>query len=763
VSNIAQYTLSLQDKISAKLRSIGINSDSARDKFSKLEKQTSDCSKLMNDMGRSVGSLREKLALLKAERDWIPEKNLTDLRKYNTEIKNLEKQILRLETINGSKLKKWSKEAITSMPHSDFFTNPVVAAGTALGFATKASANFRQGMAKINTTAQLSNDELNVLGSQLQKMAMKSGTDLATIPAAFESIISKVGDTNTSLQIFESSLKGAKAGFTDVNTVADALSTTLSIVGKEKATAGGILDTFFAAKRVGAGEFKDFAAYMPSLINGGKALGIEYQQVAGAYAYMTTKASNAAEAQVYLNNVFSAFGKGDIRKNLAKEGIELYNDKGQVNKLEDVMAVVNKKMAAMTDEQKNDWLQKMGIVDKEARAGFIALSGDAKKLQESLAATANPANELQRALDFSSNPMQNLEKAWVKIQFLALKLGDVLMAVLAPALLLVDGLLTAIVWVVQQVEAGINSFTAALQNGNPWVWGLVTVVTVLSTVMAALWLWQQRTVAMQKLQAAWAASVAAAKWLWAAATGALNTALVVSTLLISGIVLAIVALIAIIGYAVYAFDGWGAAWQHTMDMFNHGINAFVSSFKLQWLGIKNTFLLGVEAMQKAWYKFQGLWDKKGAADGLAALSLQAQTRAAEIKAESKYLKNELAAAARSGSEIFGKNGLHANGKTLANMVSDTQNALGIAPPKVPGTTSDGASGEDKDNTKSLTPKPDAIATGGTKTTHITINIRELGNNITIAKNGFKESAKEMSDTILDELVRAVTMAQMAAQ
>jgi hypothetical protein len=71
----------------------------------KLEKQSCDTEKLLNDMGRSVGSLREKLSLLKNERNRIPKENITAIRNDNSEIKKLEKEINKLETINGSMLK----------------------------------------------------------------------------------------------------------------------------------------------------------------------------------------------------------------------------------------------------------------------------------------------------------------------------------------------------------------------------------------------------------------------------------------------------------------------------------------------------------------------------------------------------------------------------------------------------------------------------------------------------------------------------------
>ena len=136
MANTLEYILSLNDKMSSKLSKIGITSDNALNKFAKLQQQANQTSKLMNDMGGSVGALREKLALLKNERDWIPASNVQAIKKYNQEIQNLDGKIQQLEK-TGSKTKGVFANAFSQIPFAGLLTNPFVIAGAIGGKAIK--------------------------------------------------------------------------------------------------------------------------------------------------------------------------------------------------------------------------------------------------------------------------------------------------------------------------------------------------------------------------------------------------------------------------------------------------------------------------------------------------------------------------------------------------------------------------------------------------------------------------------------------------
>jgi tape measure domain-containing protein len=127
------YTLSLQDQMTAKLQKIGMSSDTAVNKFSALMEKAKESKKVFSDMGNSVGSLKQKLDLLRSEKEWIPSSQIQNIKKYNVEIQKLEKQINQLESTGGSKTRGMIADAFSNIPFAGFFTNPLVIAGAVAG------------------------------------------------------------------------------------------------------------------------------------------------------------------------------------------------------------------------------------------------------------------------------------------------------------------------------------------------------------------------------------------------------------------------------------------------------------------------------------------------------------------------------------------------------------------------------------------------------------------------------------------------------
>lgn len=588
MANKIEYIFSLQDKISAKLGGITATSDKTIAALTGVREKVSSVDAVCKDTGKTIGSLKMKVDALQAEKEWIPANNLPVIREYNKEISRLTKEIDALETASGGgKFKKWASDAFDAIPGAGLLKNPLVTGMAALGFAGKAGMNLDEGLAQVNITARLDEAGLSDLKDKLKKIAKDNKTDVVLSPVGFEQINSQLNDVDLSLSILDASLKGSKAGFTDVKTVSSALAQSLSIIGKENASAQEVLDTFFASKRVGAGEFSDFARYMPNLIAGASNMGIAYKEVAGTFAYMTGKGQSAERAAVLMENAFSVLGRGEVRDKLAKSGVNVFDETGKIRSLVDIFGELQGVMGDMNDEQKSSFLEKIGLVDKEAKNAFAILTSDITKYNESMHDVANSSGETDAALEFSKNSVQQATEVWNKFKNMGVQVGEIILPVICAGLSVADVVLSAVSFTLDTVVGFFGSWYSLLSEGNPLVVGLTSALGFFTIAMGANYAITQKAVIIGGIKKVLDIAQAAATWGLTTAQWALNAAFYASPL--GWIALAIGAVIAAVTYCWQKFEGFRVAilgvWGVLKEFGATLLNSIVKPFKQVLSGI----------------------------------------------------------------------------------------------------------------------------------------------------------------------------------
>lgn len=588
MANKIEYIFSLRDQISARLGSITATSDRTVAALSGVQDKVRSADSVCRDTGRTLGSLKMKIDALQAEKEWIPADNIPAIREYNREIARLTDEIEELETAaGGGKFKKWASEAFDAIPGAGLLKNPLVTGITAVGAAGMAGMSFDENMAQVNITAQLDEAGLDDLKKRLKQIAAENKTDVQVTPVGFEAINSQVNDVDLSLSILDAALKGSKAGFTDLDTVSAALAQTLSIVGKENTTAQEVLDTFFAAKRVGAGEFADFARYMPNLIAGADNLGIAYKEVAGTFAYMTGKGQSAERAATLMENAFSVLGRVDVRDKLAKAGVDVFDDTGKIRSVVDIFTDLEGVLGRMNDEQKSSFLEKAGLVDKEAKSAFAVLTSDIGKLKESMNDVANSAGETDTALGYSANSMQKATEVWSQFKNIGTEVGELTLPVISAGLTVAGAVLAGVSSVLEVVIGFFSGWYSLIQEGNPIVVGFTTTLGILTAAMALNYAWTQKAVViggikkvMDIAQTAVTGGLTAAQW-------ALNAAFAASP--IGWVAVAIGAVITAVTYCWQKFEGFRVVilgtWEVIKEFGRTLLDSIVKPFKQVLSGI----------------------------------------------------------------------------------------------------------------------------------------------------------------------------------
>jgi tape measure domain-containing protein len=158
------------------MKTIRIENDRQLAVWANVQRAVNAASETTSKMGVSIGSLRERIEALRAQKEWIPASNMEAIRATNHEIENLESTMNRLNNLDGGAFKGWINDIKSAIPG---FVNPLTAIIAGVG------QTIRSGMA---AEMQKSNLETLFLGdvqaasemyNRISDYAIKSPYDAA--------------------------------------------------------------------------------------------------------------------------------------------------------------------------------------------------------------------------------------------------------------------------------------------------------------------------------------------------------------------------------------------------------------------------------------------------------------------------------------------------------------------------------------------------------------------------------------------------------
>lgn len=669
MSNILEYTLNLGGNLDAKLIKIGINNDKQLGTWAKVQKQVSAANDTMNKMGRSIGSMNERISALRAQKEWIPASNRAAIRETNREIRALEREVNKLENLNGGKLKSWFNQLKTSVPGLNMITNPLVLGSAAAYKLTQYVGRSKQAyMEEAVEVAKLQQIMQNTMGARDGEV--KSILDLASA----QQKLGVIGD--------ETQLAGAQELSTYL-TKSESLKKLLPAMNDMLAQQYGLNASQEQAQNIGMMLGKVMQGQTSALSR----YGYTFDEAQEKILKTGTEAQRAA---VLFDVVNSAVG--GVNEQLAKtpEG----KLKQQANNLGDLQERVGK-LVVLAEAAFSPVITSIGnFFDKVI--SFFEKYQD--KIQKAVEATARIIKRLFRAI-------------WA---------------------------------VVSTVYEAFSSFINGIKDGNPVFVGLAAAITGVTTAMLIM-------KGAQMASAAWSAIVVFWNNIQTASWWKLNASMLANP--VTWIIAGIIALIALITFLIVKVDGWGITWKNLMVYLDVSWRMFRTQFEITWLEAQDTFLSGIELIERAWYKLQSLWDKDAARAGLAKIEGKQFERAAEIAAA--HGKMAELTAQRDAIKVFQ---LKWNDTKLSDVVGGLKENLGISNPAVPGADFSNRGG---DGTSAVSAVTNNVTAGGTRNTDITIHIGNMVENINF-DGGTAENAHDVEQRFTELLLRALNMAYATA-
>ena len=451
-----------------------------------------------------------------------------------------------------------------------------------------------------------------------------------------------------------------------------------------------------------------------------KTANVSFAETNAAIQVLDKAGKKGAEGGVALRNVMATLSEGrflpkDVKTELKAAGVDINLLTDKSKSLKERLDPLNKIM--------NDQALVTKLFGKENSAAAIALI-EGRTSMESMTKSIQGSNDAFRQADaIMESPLEKNKRLQAQIDDFKISLFNGTNGWLGYANV-------------------IGNTARDFSNLMPIFEGAKNVITTFNSVT--------------KLQAIWTGIVSTATSVWTGVQAAFNAVMMMNPIVL--IVTGVLALIAVIATVVSKTEGWGKAWKHTINGAKLLFMAYIQTVSANFNLMVNGFMIGINKIQIAWYKFKnmvGLGDKNANTAEINKLN-------AEVEARKKSIKEGYTKAAESGKAAANEFKAAYDSVKWKKENKAVENK--ISTPTVPGTdfgTGNGTTGTTVGGSENMKKSNEAVATGGTKHNYITIKIEQLNGLRADTVTGGKETAKQAGEGLADELLRILAMAGSA--
>lgn len=357
-------------------------------------------------------------------------------------------------------------------------TLPLVVAG---GAAVKMASDFDKSFTQMQTLAGVSAKEVDGLKDSVLKLAGQTGRAPQELADALYFLSSSGLDSAQAMEALEVSAKASAVGLGSTEVVADAVSSAMLAYAESGLDAAEATDVLIATARAGKAEPAELAEQMGRLLPIASELGIEFGDVGGAIAALSTKGNDAAASTTQLTNVMSKLLKP------SQQAAEMLDQVGlSTNSIREMIA---EKGLLGTLEELRARLGESGFIkyfeDVQAVQGALGLlGGDLNKTRDIFDQVNNSVGATDNAFSTWAESMgaQNAQ-AFAQFQVALIEVGEVLAPIASDVLSFVASIAAAFSDLPGPVQTAIIAFAGLLAALGPIMSVGGRLITVVGTVI----------------------------------------------------------------------------------------------------------------------------------------------------------------------------------------------------------------------------------------------------------------------------------------
>lgn len=165
----------------------------------------------------------------------------------------------------------------------------------------KMAGDFEQQMMRLHTSAGESRENLKMVGDGIMAIARSTGTATEQLTAGAYKIESAGYHGADALKVLKAAAEGAKAENADLDTVSNALTSTMKAFKAPVGEASEYMSKYVAIVSHGKVSMQELASAMPNVEAVASAAHVSFDQLGGAMATMTTHGESAHQAAQWLS------------------------------------------------------------------------------------------------------------------------------------------------------------------------------------------------------------------------------------------------------------------------------------------------------------------------------------------------------------------------------------------------------------------------------------------------------------------------------
>lgn len=361
-----------------------------------------------------------------------------------------------------------------------------------LGAATQQALAFDEAMTNIQAVTQQSTEQIAAMSDEVLGLGANSRFGPQAVADAMYDVVGGVADATSHMAILEASIHTAQAGNAALGSTTSALISIMNSYTYSADQASFASDVLTQTVAKGVGTMDEFAAALPLVAGLASSAGIEFDDLAGSLAFMTTKGYSASQSATRLQSVITALLNPNerMKEALAAVGIEsgsmaleTYGLAGTLNLLEQALGGSQDAMAA-------------ALGSTEALQAAVALGDDSfASFFDTFVSGIDGATAAAEGIQMTS-PAAQLDLLRSKLSAVAVEIGETMLPRIND---LVDAVSPAIDRVMEWIDTNpelastITAVAAAATIAGPALIvvgqalsGISTIVRVASVALGAL-------------------------------------------------------------------------------------------------------------------------------------------------------------------------------------------------------------------------------------------------------------------------------------